>query len=226
MLHHGFIADSALNWVGPGIAPALAATRRVVAIDARGHGASGKPHDPAYYGEAKMARDLMLLVDRLGLSSYDLLGYSMGAIVALLVAAQDGRVRRLVTGGIGSGAVELGGVDRRSLPPEELACALEADDPTGIVHEQAAAFRAFADMLGADRKALGAHARVVHREPIAFERIAAPVLVLAGNADPLAVRPELLVQALAGAKLQLLEGDHMSALRDPRLIPALLEFLA
>ncbi|AIJ22927.1 hypothetical protein [Amycolatopsis methanolica] len=32
-------------------------------IDARGHGESGKPHDPAYYGEARMAQDVSTLLD-------------------------------------------------------------------------------------------------------------------------------------------------------------------
>ncbi|HWS31258.1 MAG TPA: alpha/beta fold hydrolase [Actinoplanes sp.] len=59
LLHHGFIASGHTNWVLPGVVDALTATgRRVVAIDARGHGRSGKPHDPAFYGESRMARDV------------------------------------------------------------------------------------------------------------------------------------------------------------------------
>lgn len=226
VLHHGFIADGVLNWEGPGVVKALVeAGRWVVAIDARGHGASDKPHDPALYGEATMARDLMQLVDRLEAERYDLVGYSMGAVVSLLVAAQDPRVRRLVVGGVGEGIVVCGGVDTRALPNGALAAALEADDPKTIEDPAGAGFRAFADMLRADRLALAAQARSVHASPIALDRITAPALVLAGRSDPLAVRPELLAQAIPGAELRLLQGDHMSALQDPAFIGSIRDFV-
>jgi pimeloyl-ACP methyl ester carboxylesterase len=53
LLHHGFVADATVNWVLPGVVAALLQSgREVIAPDARGHGRSGKPHDPARYGEA------------------------------------------------------------------------------------------------------------------------------------------------------------------------------
>src|SRR5690606_41731928 len=90
-----------------------AAGRRVVTIDARGHGASSKPHDPLFYGEEKMAADVRTLLDLLGEPSYDLVGYSMGAIVSALVASQEPRIRLLVIGRYDAAVVELGGVDTR-----------------------------------------------------------------------------------------------------------------
>ena len=67
--------------------PALAASYRVIAMDARGHGLSGKPHDPAQYGP-EMGLDVVRLLDHLGLRRAHILGYSMGAhIVAQLVTA-------------------------------------------------------------------------------------------------------------------------------------------
>src|SRR5262245_19418932 len=78
VLHHGFVADANLNWVGPGVVDALVtAGHRVVAPDARGHGQSDKPHDPACYGETTMARDLQALFDLLDVPAVDLVGYSM-----------------------------------------------------------------------------------------------------------------------------------------------------
>jgi pimeloyl-ACP methyl ester carboxylesterase len=226
VLHHGFVADGALNWEGPGVVKALVeAGRWVVTLDARGHGASDKPHDPALYGEAIMARDLMQLIDRLGAERYDLVGYSMGAVVSLLVAAQDARVRRLVVGGVGEGVVVCGGVDTRALPNTALAEALEADDPKTITDPAGAGFRAFADMLRADRLALAAQARSVHATPIALDRIAVPTLLLAGRSDPLAVHPERLASAIPGAELVLLQGDHMSALQDPAFIGSIRDFV-
>ena len=79
LLHHGFIADAHLNWGITGVIDALVADgRRVVAHDARGHGRSDTPHDPARYGEARMALDVAELADHLGLDAFDLVGYSMG----------------------------------------------------------------------------------------------------------------------------------------------------
>lgn len=226
LLHHGFVADSHINWVAPGVVDALVgAGRRVVAHDARGHGRSGKPHDPAAYGERTMARDLRTLIDVLDAGQVDLVGYSMGAVVSLIAATEEPRIRRLVVGGVGAGVVELGGVDTRVLDNDALIAALEADDPATITHAESAGFRLFADAVGADRRALAAHARVVHAEPIALDRIAAPTLVVAGDADPLAARPHVLAGAIAGATLRVVPGDHTGAVADPAFAGALLAFL-
>jgi pimeloyl-ACP methyl ester carboxylesterase len=227
VLHHGYVVDANVNWVLPGVVDALvAAGRRVVAPDARGHGASGKPHDPARYGEDRMARDLGVLFDLVGADQVDLVGYSMGGIVALIVAADERRVRRLVVGGIGAAAVELGGVDTRVRPDVDMAAALLADDPASIADPLALQFREFADALGADRAALAAQARAVHASPIALDRIAAPTLVLAGRDDVLATRPQVLAAAIADARLRLLDGDHLSAVANPAFAPAIVDFLA
>lgn len=225
-LHHGFIADAHMNWKGTGVVAALLDDgRHVVAHDARGHGRSGKPHDPAVYGEARMARDLSELVGHLGHDDYDLAGYSMGGVAALLAAADDRRVRRLVVGGIGAAVVEQGGVDGTALDRVALAEALESGDPATITDPGAAAFHAFVEAVGGDRLALAAQARAVHRGPVPLERISAPTLVLVGADDPLAARPEVLVAAIPDARLATVGGDHMGALVDPGFAPALVTHL-
>ncbi len=227
MLHHGFAVDALLNWVFPGVVAALVADgRRVLAPDARGHGRSEAPHDPQRYGEATMAADLRALLDLIGADEVDLVGYSMGAIVSLLVATQDRRVRRLAIGGVGAGVVELGGVDTRAIASEAIIAALRAEDPATVDNPRALAFRQLADATGADRLALAAQASRRHHEPIALARITAPTLVLAGDADPLAVRPEVLAAAIAGARLERLSGDHLAAVGDSRFAPLIVEHLA
>jgi len=230
VLHHGFIANAQLNWVMTGVVDALVeAGRSVVAHDARGHGRSDTPHDPALYGEARMALDVRELVDHLGLATYDLVGYSMGGVTAVLVATEDRRVGRLVVGGIGSAVVELGGVDTRAMDRTALAEALERPegaDPAEIEDAGVAAFLTFVDAVGGDRLALAAQARSVHRSPIPLEQITAPTLLVAGSDDPLASRPEVLVAAIPDARLQVVAGDHMGALMGPEYTPAVLAFLA
>jgi pimeloyl-ACP methyl ester carboxylesterase len=228
ILHHGFSADAQLNWELPGVVAALVeGGRRVVAPDARGHGRSDKPHDPALYGEDRMARDMSELFDYLEFEQVDLAGNSMGAIVALITATREPRVRRLAVGGVGSGVVELGGVNTRHLDTHLLAGALRLDDPEAITDPVARSFRAFADSSPTnDRLALAAQADAVHRVRIPLERITAPTLVLAGRDDPLADRPEVLVEAIAGARLQILEGDHLGAVFAPDFAPSLVRHFA
>lgn len=227
VLHHGFAADAHTNWVATGVVDALvAAGRRVVALDARGHGRSDAPHDPSAYGEGRMARDLARLVDVLGVPEIDLVGYSMGAVVALILATDEPRIRRLVVGGVGAGIVEMGGVDRRVLDNTALAEALLADDPDTVADPVAAAFRAFVDAQGADRRALAAHARSVHATPIPVERITAPTLLLVGDADPLAARPETLAAPIPDCTLTVVPGDHLSAVVAPTFAPSLVAFLS
>jgi pimeloyl-ACP methyl ester carboxylesterase len=227
VLHHGFIANANANWVVPGVVDALlAAERHVIAPDARGHGQSGKPHDPSSYGEQRMARDLAALIDLTGASEIDLVGYSMGAVVSLIFASGDERVRRLVVGGVGSGIIECGGVDRRAVSNESIIAALEADDPATLAEPGAAAFRMMADALGSDRRALVAQATAVYRGHIPLERVSARTLVLAGDGDPLAVRPQALAEAIPHATLQMVSGDHVGAIADPRFTRSIVDFLA
>lgn len=227
VLHHGFVADADSNWVATGVVGALTdAGRLVVAPDARGHGRSDKPHEPERYGEDRMARDLALLVERIGAPQVDLVGYSMGAIVALLFAAEEDRVRRLAIGGVGSGVIECGGVDRRSVSNEAIIAALEAEDPAEIEDPAALPFRQLADAVGGDRLALAAQARSVYRGEIGLSRISAPTLLLAGDEDPLALRPEVLVEAIPEATLRLLHGNHIGALGDPAFSTSIVDFLA
>lgn len=227
VLHHGFAVDANLNWVIPGVVAALvSAGRHVVALDARGHGRSDKPHDSAAYGEPTMARDLLQLLDTLARPAFDLVGYSMGSVVSLLAAVDDTRIERLVVGGVGAGVVEVGGLDTRAVPSTAIEAALRTDDPATIAVPEARPFRELVDAIFGDRLALAAQAAVVHQQPIALERIRARTLVLAGEVDPLAVRPEVLARAIPGATLQKVAGDHMSAVMNPDFAAAIVRFLA
>jgi len=227
VLHHGFVADANANWVATGVLEALlAAGRHVIAPDARGHGASEKPHDPKRYGEQRMAEDLEVLRGTLGLQQIDLAGYSMGAIVSLLFASSQDSVRKLVVGGVGSGVIECGGVDRRAVSNESIIEALSAADPSSVKAPAAASFRMLADVLGADREALIAQAISVYRGEIDLLSISAPTLVLAGEDDPLAIRPEVLSEQIPNSELQILSGNHIEALGDPRFAGSIVAFLA
>ena len=76
---------------------ALASDRRVLAPDLRGHGESGGAKDPAGYSLASLTRDLAQWMDALALGPVDLLGHSMGGMLALRLAlAEPERVASLI----------------------------------------------------------------------------------------------------------------------------------
>lgn len=227
VLHHGFAASTGLNWVMTGVVAALQqAGRAVISIDARGHGQSDKPHHPSFYGEARMARDLAALLTELEVASFDLFGYSMGAVVSLLLAVDDTRVRRLVIGGVGEGVLACGGVDLRVMQRDALIEALLEEDATRLGDTEVARFRQFAEYAGADLKALAAQASRMHDTAIPLSRINVPTLVIAGTDDVLATAIEALANALPNAIAAHAPGDHLGAVRQPAFIATASRFLA
>ena len=81
------------------VAASVCASRTVLAVDLRGHGESGWPGE---YSIALMARDVGALLQRLGGPPVDVVGHSLGGLVAMRVAAaQPGLVRRLVLEDVG-----------------------------------------------------------------------------------------------------------------------------
>jgi pimeloyl-ACP methyl ester carboxylesterase len=82
VLVHGLGAQADWNWRRPGIVRMLRQDFRVVMFDLRGHGLSGKPHDPDLYGE-EMARDILRVMDHLGIERALIAGYSLGGFITL-----------------------------------------------------------------------------------------------------------------------------------------------
>lgn len=99
------------------VAHDLAAHRTTHAVDLRGHGDSDRP---GRYSTALMAADVAALLDVLDEPAVDLVGHSLGGLVALRVAAErPGRVRRLVLEDVGMPHPRAPSPPSR--PPGELA---------------------------------------------------------------------------------------------------------
>src|SRR5688572_21374291 len=100
LLVHGF-GRSGARWEEGGWTQALDhAGLAYDAVDLPGHGTSARPHDPASYEKPVL---LAWLLEALGDEPTDVVGYSLGAELALeLALAHPDRVRRLVIGGIGT----------------------------------------------------------------------------------------------------------------------------
>lgn len=222
LLQHGFASTGEINWVRPGLVDALAAAgRRVVYLDARGHGASDHPHDPAAYADMAMAHDVRCLADHLGLEAFEMAGYSMGSFVAMAVAASDARLGALFLGGAGLGQARV----RRPEVANAIAEALEADDPSSVSDPTGRAFRNFAEATKQDRLALAA----IQRSPRQLEidlaaLVKVPALVVSGEKDTLVGDPAALAARLPFGRSALVPGDHMSAVTKPEFRQALLEW--
>jgi pimeloyl-ACP methyl ester carboxylesterase len=222
LLLHGFGSSSEGNWFRPGVAAALVGSgRQVVALDARGHGRSAKPHDPAAYAGGAMVRDAAALVDHLGLEALDVCGYSMGGLTARAFVGSDPRPRSAVLGGIGERVTGTAWRKRASA----VAAALLAEDPTTITEPVPRAFRQFVDYSGVDRRALAAVQQAPGRGALSPGPITVPTLVLVGERDVLAGSPEGLAAAIGGARIRRVPGDHLSAVLDPAFARAIVDFL-
>lgn len=68
------------------VAPELSAHYRVLVPDVRGHGRSDKPAGP--YGVPLFAKDIAAFCDKLGLGKVDVVGLSMGGMIAFELAVQ------------------------------------------------------------------------------------------------------------------------------------------
>ncbi|MGO4423620.1 alpha/beta fold hydrolase, partial [Streptomyces sp. MCAF7] len=91
LLLAGLGADG-VDWLG--IAPELARTRRVYALDLRGHGASDWPGD---YALERVSDDIVGFLAALGLPRVSVVGHSYGGVVGYLLAQRHpDLVERLV----------------------------------------------------------------------------------------------------------------------------------
>jgi pimeloyl-ACP methyl ester carboxylesterase len=228
ILVHGFTSSTRQNWEESGVIGALASAGLwIIGVDARGHGASNKPHDPARYGWRRIAQDVVEVADAYSLQAYDYAGYSMGGALAPIVATSDPRVKRLgVCGCIGQFYLNFRTDPVWSLFP----AALRADDPSTIVAPAARAFRGVVEARAADRLALAACLERGQDDwDFAQKQLPAitqEMLLLGGTADPYMARPERVLSLVKSARLETVAGDHPGTPATPEFGQKLAAFFA
>lgn len=205
----------------------------VVRYDTRGHGASPVPTGP--YSIDDLTDDLVALLDRLRIERAHLVGLSLGGMTAMRLAARNPeRVDRMVL--LCTGA---------HLPPAQSwtdrAAAVRAGGSAAVAAAVVARWftpdypgdRAFWEGMVAGTPAVGyagcceAIAKLDLREDL--RSITAPVLAIAGGADP-ATPPATLARitdAIPGAHLLVVEhAAHLANAEQPGIItPAIIDHL-
>jgi pimeloyl-ACP methyl ester carboxylesterase len=222
VLLHGLFSDADTNWIKFGHAAELAGRGfRAIMPDLRAHGESASPHDPASYPPDILARDGLALIAHLGLTDYDLGGYSLGARTAVRMVVEGAEPRRLVISGMGlAGLLRTG---RRSDHFRKILTGLgthERGSPEWLAE-------AFLRTTGGDPDALlPLLGSFVDTSEEQLRRIDIPSLVLSGADDHDNGSSEELAKLLPDARFVAVPGNHMSAVIKPDLGRAIADFLA
>lgn len=222
VLLHGLFSSGTMNWLKFGHAQAIAARGfRVIIADLRAHGRSAKPHDPASYPADVLADDGLALVTHLGLTDYDLGGYSLGGRTVVRMLARGARPRRAVVAGMGlSGLTDTGPRTAHFQHILDHAGSFAKHSPEWNVE-------AFLKTTGGDPVALRHLLDTMVDTPTeAIAAIDTPVLVLSGSQDSDNGSVDELAALLPQATLVRVPGGHMSAVTKPDLGEAIAAFLA
>ncbi len=222
LLLHGLFSDARTNWIRFGHAAEIAGRGlRVIMPDLRGHGASDRPHDAAAYPPDVLADDGLALVAHLGLSDYDLGGYSLGGRTAVRMVAKGAAPGRLIVAGMGLEG--LLGTNARSAHFKTILTGLgthERGSPEWLAE-------AFLKTTGGDPKALlPLLDSFVDTEEEMLRSMTMPVLVLSGADDDDNGSAEALADLLPQGEYVEVPGNHMSAVTKPELGRALADFVA
>ena len=221
VLIHGLFSNGWVNWIRYGHAQLLAeADYRVIMPDLRGHGMSAAPHDAAYYPPDVLAEDGETLIRHLGLSDYDLGGYSLGGRTVLRMLVRGARPRKAILSGMGLEGI-LDPNKRRDFFRTVL---------TGLgLHKRGSAAwmaEAFLKTTGGDALAmlplLDTFVATTREE---IGAIRTPTLVLSGEDDHDNGSSAELAKLLPQGELVEIAGNHMTSVLQPALGRSILEFL-
>jgi pimeloyl-ACP methyl ester carboxylesterase len=222
VLLHGLFSHAEMNWIKFGHAERIAREGfRVIMPDLRAHGQSDRPHGQQFYPKGILARDLRELIATLGLSEFDLGGFSLGARTTVEGVGEGLRPRRAILGGAG-----LDGLRhwkrRKTFFLDAIAMfdKVQRGDPHWLSIQ-------FMKSQKVDRTAA---AQLLESFEDAFmswlEAFTMPTLVVCGDQDDDNGSAEELANVLPNAVFEEVPGTHMSSVTKPQLGEAIAAFLA
>ena len=184
---------------------------RVIAIDTRGQGESPRGTAPFTYDQ--FAKDLEGFMDEHGMFRADILGFSDGAITALLFAlTRPERVTKLILNGANldpEGIVEP--IRKKIVSKAEQFEKAKDESPEAMARYE-------------NFELMAKHPSI---DPKELSKVECPTLVIVGTNDLIdAAHTELIYRSLPNAELVFVQGDHFIAYDNPGAFnDAVLKFL-
>lgn len=242
LLLHGF-TGSARSWSGQ--VEAWSTSHRVIAPDLLGHGGSDAPADSARYQLERQARDLIELLKLLEATPATVVGYSMGARLALVLAVtQPDAVERLILESPSAGINDALVRAERQASDERLADDLERFGLETFVDRwealpMFASHAALPDDVRATQRAerlrhtpsgLAASLRGAGQGAMSplhdrLDQICVPTLVIAGERDAMGLdRARRVASGIPAARLEVVSGaGHTPHLERPEAFSGLVD---
>src|SRR5215469_6785565 len=225
VFQHGF-TDSLETWCEAGYVEALKPDYRLILIDARGHGASDKPHLSDAYDRERNVEDIVAVLDDLDIRRAHYFGYSMGGRIGFAIAryAPD-RFDSLILGGGSPYPQSQAGPDRMLEALKQGAEAIPSD--WGVTLPPSLKAR----LVGNDVEALIAR-RTKGLQSASFAEILStmtmPCLLFAGEDDPIFAENKECIRSMPSVTFFSLPGlGHADAfLRSHLVLPRITQFLA
>ena len=236
IMAHG-VTRSLDRWRQTGFADALKKDYRLILFDARGHGKSDKPHDPAAYG-TNMVNDVLAVLNDLPIDRANYMGYSMGAGVGFALAVRHpARFNSFVLGGWNPYRTAAGvPANPPAAGPGQQIRLLRSDPEAYLRSREQQLGRPLTPderkaELANDPEAFGA-LMATFRDVSTFDnqelsRISAPCLLYAGASDPMYDGAKEASTQIPQATFFSLPGlDHVQAGGSPLALPRIKKFLA
>jgi pimeloyl-ACP methyl ester carboxylesterase len=216
LLVHGFVVNSN-SWKHAALYDSLLnAHYKVILLDMRGNGKSGKPHDSTAYDNDAEAKDIMGVMDKLKINQYSVVGYSRGSIITARLLVLDTRITDAVLGGMGLDFTNPQWPRRimfyRGLMGDSIA---EVKGLIDYIHRQ-----------NLDQLAL---AYLQRSQPStskeALSKILQPALVISGDKDTDNGSASELAKVLPNSYRATVPGDHNHASATPEFSKEVIDFL-
>jgi pimeloyl-ACP methyl ester carboxylesterase len=222
ILLHGLFSDANMNWIRFGHAGRIAAKGfRVIMPDLRAHGLSARPHGERHYPKGILARDLRELIAHLGLTDFDLGGFSLGARTTVEAVGEGLKPRKAILGG--AGLEGLRNWKQRKIFFLEAIAGFDTI-PRGDPHWLSIQF------MKSQKVDLVASAQLLESFEDAFvswlQAFTMPTLVVCGDQDDDNGSAEELANVLPNATFVEIPGTHMSSVTKPELGDAIAQFLS
>lgn len=219
ILLHGLSGTGYSNWVHTGIMQALAERHRVIVPDFRGQGDSQVFWEPKRYAADRFPRDILDLMDALGIRKAHFAGYSFGGeMEAPLLSLAPERILTMTFGG--SGLIE---------PDPARDAAAAALDPKGHDIHPPPLYGTLWGKTSREVKNVIAQGRLDHpptTPPFDPRKVTFPVEVIVGEFGRVHRLSSLMARTLPDFHLVVLPGrEHGSELADPLFRETLVAFI-